>query len=324
MDNWIKILTVNPIKSLLSSRDDILTHYVERDLLDKTNDKNIYNKEIDLIIKRQQSNGSWIFRSSSVKKYPSINHNLVETFKSIRILVGKYEMDKSFDVISKCADYIFDCQTSEGDFRGILGNQYMPYYCGLFVEYLIRAGYEDDERITQAMNWLISSKQNDGGWVVPLQTVKINKLDDQTYASDPIIADKSLPFSHLATGMVLRAFAVHSGFQKCDVTIKAAELIKSRFFKSDNYNDRKSPGYWTKFQYPYWWTTLLSSLDSLYDIGFTIKDRDIEKCIEWLLINQDDSGLWTTAYDKGDKDKLELNRLWIGYNICKILKLYLN
>ena len=26
---------------------------------------------------------------------------------------------------------------------------------------------------------------------------------------------------------------------------------------------------------------------------------------------------------KGNKDKIELNRLWIGYDICRILKLYL-
>ncbi len=79
-----------------------------------------------------------------------------------------------------------------------------------------------------------------------------------------------------------------------------------------------------KFQYPYWWTTLLSSLDSLYNVGFTIKDKDIEKGIEWFLINQNESGLWKTKYDKGDKEKIELNELWIAYGICRIIKLYLN
>ena len=179
MDNWIKILSINPLKRLLSSGDDMLTFYVKRDLLNETSIKKTRQKGIDQIIKRQQSDGSWIFKSNSVKKYPSINHNLVETFKSIRILVGKYEMNRSNEVISKSADYIFSCQTKGGDIRGILGNQYMSYYCGLLVEYLIRAGYENDKRIESAMNWLVATRQNDGGWVVPLQTVKINKLDDK-------------------------------------------------------------------------------------------------------------------------------------------------
>ena len=154
MDNWIKILAVNPVKQLLSSGDDTLTYYVERDILDNKNNKTIFNKETDQIIKNQQSDGSWIFRSSSVKQYPSINHNLIETFKSIRILVGKYEMDRSSESISRCADYIFNCQTSEGDIRGILGNQYMPYYCGVLVEYLIKAGYEDDKRLHTNQLWI--------------------------------------------------------------------------------------------------------------------------------------------------------------------------
>ena len=323
MSNWIKILSINPINRLLSSEDDILNYYIKRDLLDEGNSIRKYNKEIDQIIKKQQSDGSWVFRGNSVKKYPSINHNLIETFKSIRILVGKYEMDKSYEAILKCADYIFNCQTNEGDIRGILGNQYMPYYCGLFVEYLIKAGYEDDKRIELAINWLISSRQTDGGWVIPLQTVKINKLDDKTYASDPIIADKSLPSSHLSTGMVLRAFATHSAYRTTDVAKKAGELLKSRFFKSDKYTDRKTPEYWIKFQYPYWWTTLVSSLDSLYNLGFTIEDKDIEKVIEWLLINQNENGLWNTKYDKGEKEKLDSSRLWICYDICRVLKLYL-
>jgi hypothetical protein len=173
------------------------------------------------------------------------------------------------------------------------------------------------------MNWLVATRQNDGGWVVPLQTVKINKLDDKTYADVPIINDQSLPSSHLATGMVLRAFSVHPVYKKTNITRKAGELLKSRFFKPDKYTARKAPEYWIKFQYPYWWTTLISSLDSLYNFGFTIEDKDIEKGIEWFLINQNENGLWNTQYDKGDTDRLKLNQLWICYSICKILKLYM-
>lgn len=322
MNNWVTLLSVNPLEKLLSSNDKILTSFVKRDLLDENSPVNIDNKEIQQIIKKQLPNGAWKFKSQSVSKYPSINHDLVETFKSLRILVGKYELDKSHPTISKCADYIFTCQAEEGDIRGILGNQYMPYYCGAIVELLIKAGYEKDDRVEKAIKWLISNQQNDGGWVVPLQTVKVDKLNDLTYASSPIIADKTLPSSHLATGMVIRGLAAHSVYKKKEPSKKAAKLLKSRFLQSDKYNDRKTPEYWTKFQYPYWCTTLLSSLDSLYQIGYTTKDKDVEKGLEWLLVNQHPSGFWSSQYDKGNRDKLELDKLWIGYNICKILKWY--
>lgn len=325
MSYWRKLLKVDPIQLLLSSSNETLTYYVRRDLLgikDKAAKGIFINKEIDQITKRQQPNGSWIFKSSSVKKYPSINHNLIETFKSLRILVGKYEMENSFEVISRCANYIFSCQTEEGDIRGILGNQYMPYYCGMLIEYLLKAGYKDDDRIERALKWLISSRQNDGGWVIPLQTIKIDKNDDKTYSSAPIIADKNLPSSHLSTGMVLRAFTTHPDYCKTEVIKKAGILLKSSFFKADKYNDRKSPKYWTKFQYPYWWTTLVSSLDTLHYLGFSLEDKDIKKGVDWLLSNQNDNGIWDTKYKNGATYKLDSNQLWVCYDICRVLKKY--
>jgi hypothetical protein len=40
--------------------------------------------------------------------------------------------------IAKAAEYIFSNQMYEGDIRGILGNQYMPYYHGAILELLIK------------------------------------------------------------------------------------------------------------------------------------------------------------------------------------------
>ncbi len=322
LDNWKSLLAIDPVKVLLTAKDPILTALVRRDLLDENIQLVPDNNEIKQIIKRQQPDGSWKFKSKSVALYPSINHDLVETFKSFRILVGKYEMDRSDSAVAKCAAYVFSCQTAEGDIRGILGRQYMPYYCGLLLELLIRAGYANDDRVETAMNWLAGQRQKDGGWVVPLQTVKVNKLDNATYAADPVRADENLSSSHQATGMALRAFAVHPVYKNSGVAKKAGELLKSRILKPDKYNDRKTPEYWIKFQYPYWWNTLLSSLDTLYSIGFTLKDKDIEKGIEWFLTHQDNSGLWPTKFDKGEKEKVALNKMWIAYDICRILKLY--
>ena len=322
MDTWRTIVLFDPFAKLLTSNDPLLTAFVKRDLLDEKVRIAADNEETRQLVRKQQPDGSWIFRSSSVKKYPSIKHNLVETFKSMRILVGKYEWGREQPAIARAAGYLFGCQTEEGDFRGILGNQYMPYYCGLITEYLIRAGYGDDSRIERAMQWLTGNRQTDGGWVVPLQTVKVNKTDDATYASAPIKAEVSLPSSHLATGMVLRAFAMHPAYRNSETARRAGELLKSRFFKPDKYNDRKAAEYWFKFHYPYWWTTLTSSLDSLSRIGFDRTDPDIEKALEWLLVHQDASGLWATRYDKGESDLVGLQQMWITYDICRILKMY--
>jgi hypothetical protein len=322
MVNWISFLNYDPLERLLLSGDKILIFFVKRDLLGEKNNIKIENQEISNIINSRQPDGSWIFKSSSKGKYHAINHNLVETYKSLRILVGKYELTKSNIAVSGAAEYIFKCQTDEGDIRGILGNQYMPYYCGAITGFLFKAGFKSDKRLLKAINWLIDFRQADGGWVIPLQALKVNKLKNSLYADNPLKVDKSLPSSHMATEMALRAFAYHPDYSKSPEARKAGELIKSRLFKPDKYSFRKASGYWIKFQNPFWWTTLLSSLDTLYRLGFDKNDPAIRNCLEWFIQNQEKSGLWNTGFNKGKIDKIDLNELWVGYGICKMLKMY--
>jgi hypothetical protein len=122
----------------------------------------------------------------------------------------------------------------------------------------------------------------------------------------------------MATGMVLRAFAAHPKYCHSKEARVAGEQLKSRFFKADKYNDRKPPKYWLKFQYPFWWTDLLTALDSLSLLGFSRKDTDIQKGLDWFVSNQEDDGLWPTGYNKGNRAKAK--RQWVGLAACRILK----
>jgi hypothetical protein len=76
------------------------------------------------------------------------------------------------------------------------------------MEFLIKAGYARDERIAQGFQWLLRIRQRDGGWAIPLRTVGA-KLDSFMMNGDPVQPDHSKPFSHLVTGVVVRAFAAH-------------------------------------------------------------------------------------------------------------------
>ena len=173
----------------------------------------------------------------------------------------------------------------------------MPYYMGAILSLVIKVGYGDDERTINGLNWLLSIRQQDGAWFIPLQAYKISYLNE-VGLKPPILPDRSLPSSHLATGMVLRAFAEHKDFHQCSEVLQAARWLKSRFFKSDAYNDHKGVEYWTKFQYPFWWTDLLSSLDMLQKMGFTRDDADIQKGVRWFIEKQGEDGLWKASYEK--------------------------
>jgi len=88
--------------------------------------------------------------------------------------------------------------------------------------------------------------------------------------SEILMPDYSKPSAWLVTGCVLRAFAAHPEFRKTKEAKVVGELLASRFFKRDRYSDRQAANYWIRFTYPFWFTDLLSSLDSLAHIGFSV------------------------------------------------------
>ncbi len=69
--------------------------------------------------------------------------------------------------------------------------------------------------------------------------------------------DRTKPFSHLVTGVVLRAFAAHPKYRQLDEAKAAGNLLASRFFKKDAYPDRGTAAFWTKFSFPFWFTDIL-------------------------------------------------------------------
>ena len=128
--------------------------------------------------------------------------------------------------------------------------------------------------------------------------------------------DRSRPSSHLVTGIVLRALAAHPRYRHSADTRRAAELVKSRFFRRDVYPDRAAPSNWLVFSYPFWWTDLLSALDSLARIGVRDDDPDIARGVAWFLDNQEPSGLWNTGRNR---PKGPFSDLWVGLAICRML-----
>lgn len=151
------------------------------------------------------------------------------------------------------------------------------------------AGYENDPRIIKVFDWLLKIRQDDGGWALPLRTRGHNL--EAILHKETIEPDNSKPFSHLITGIVLRAFASHHDYATSLEAKTAGELLASRFFQKDVYTDLRSPSAWLTFSYPFWNTDLISSLHVLTKLGFTNDNPNIQKVIEWLLDKQNQNGL---------------------------------
>ncbi len=221
MESWQRQLRFDPIPALLSSGNEAQQYFVRRDLLQEQVGpiSRLWQlPEAQKILKKQQPDGSWD-RSISQKKHTAINYNLIETWKHFRFLVEKYGFNREDPSTGRAAEFLFSCQTEAGDFRGFIANQYAIYYTGAIMSLLIQAGYEDDLRIEKGFQWLLSMRQNDMGWSVPIIT---HDFDGETLYrltsehAEPVEPDRSKPFSHNWTGMVLRAFAAHSRYRRSE------------------------------------------------------------------------------------------------------------
>jgi hypothetical protein len=283
------------------------------------------------ILKKQEAGGYWIYPGKGS------NYYLLETFKNLQILIYKYHFNRSHPSIEKACEYLLTYQTDEGDIRGFIGNQYAPYYTGLVAALLISAGYQEDFKIIKALDWLLSMRQDDGGWVIGspgitgnphLKSTDINYLTSDKYAPVFPPYNKSNPFSHSGTGMVIRAFASHPVYRTKQETLKAAGLLKSRFFKEDSYSSYRDADHWLRFQFPFWWNNLVAALDSLSLIGISPMDNDIKSALSWLISNQQPDGLWKISYSSIHKPavnkKTEDARLWITLAICRVFQRFSN
>jgi hypothetical protein len=330
MGNWLAHLKYDPVLPLVYSDNETIRYFTKRDLMDQDVPPIDTIRSLaspQAILKKQSPDGYW---DCPGKDH---DHRLLQTFKNLQKLVYLYGFDRSYKNISSACEYLFSYQTEEGDIRGFIGNQYAPYYTGIVTALLEKAGYQDDQLVEKALEWLLSMRQDDGGWVIGspgmvgmegLKRQDIIYLTSDKNAETKRVFSKNMPFSHSGTGMVIRAFAEHPSFRTRPETIKAARLLASHFFKEDNYNSYKSADHWIRFDYPFWWNNLLAALDSISTIGLQTNDPNIDKGLNWLINSQQQDGLWKISYSrihKAPENKQSVEkRLWISLAVCRVIK----
>jgi len=320
MNSWRNELNIDTVPVLLSLENKAIKYFTTRELLDKDVEpiQTLWKlPPAKKILKKQQYDGSWKYPGGKKHIRSQENYNQIETFRNLGELVEKYGFNKDHEAIRKAAEFLFQFQTEEGDFRGIYGYQYATTYTPAIMELLIKSGYENDPHVLKGFEWLLSIRQNDGGWAIPIRTTGKNL--DVLNSPQIIQPDKSKPFSHMVTGMVLRAFASHPQYSKSNDAKKAGELLVSRFFNSDKYPDRKNKKFWEKTSYPFWFTDIVSALDSLSFMGFTRNNSQINEALGWLKGRQTESGLFDVKIVRGgDKD----SKYWICLAVCRLFKRY--
>jgi hypothetical protein len=326
MEEWREQLSIDPLPALLSSQNEALRYFVRRDLLEDDVgrvDALWELPQVARLLRKQREDGSWKYPAGKPELRARENYDQLQTYKLLMDLVGKYGLTREHPALERAAEFLFTFQTEEGDLRGIYRDQYTPNYTAGITELLIKAGYREDARIHKVLLWLLAMRQDDGGWAVPMRTgvpKGTSTVKEAFWVDEPIQPDRSRPFSHWCTGIVLRAFVAHEGYRQRPEARTAGKLLKSRFFKPDSYPDRQAASFWEKIRYPFWWTDILSALDSLWWLGFSRDDPDIEKGLDWLRTHQEDTGLWKARYLSGGDKEIHL---WTTLHVCRVLKRYL-
>jgi hypothetical protein len=310
-------LRFDPVPWLLSSQNPAIEALVRRDFLGQVIEtRTLWGlAEPARLLRRQQRDGSW--RYPAPRPGPQ-NYDLYETLQVLGCLVTQYAFDRRHPAIEKAAAYVFSCQSRQGDYRGIYGNQTAPTYTPALMEVLILAGYADHRSIGRAFRWLLVNRQNDGGWAIAARTRDQKLVRDwqRVMSARPVAADASRPFSHLVTGMVLRAFAAHPRHRRSGAAKAAATLLKSRFFQADKYPDRRAAAYWTRFTFPFQFTDLLTSLDSLGKLGLPAVDPDVAPALAWFAERQERDGSFSLDFLRRHDPQLPF---WVGLALCRAL-----
>lgn len=171
MNSGMDELKIDPIPVLLSAGNPAIEYYTRRDLLGEEVGpvEELWQlPSVSRIFRKQEEDGYWKYPGKIREELRSMeDYNQLETYRVLGELICKYGLNRSHQQIHKSAEYFFSCQTIEGDFRGIYGNQYATTYSPAIMELLIKAGYSKDHRIKKGFQWLLSMRQEDGGWVIP-------------------------------------------------------------------------------------------------------------------------------------------------------------
>ncbi len=130
---WVSQLKYNLLLTLESSGNKAIEYFTKRDLLNETVESIEFIwglPEVKKAFRKQLQDGSWKHIGKQTVAFPSYHHSLVSTWKVFRMLVERYEVNKKLEGAKRAAEFFFSCQTSLGDIRGMIANQYATYYTG--------------------------------------------------------------------------------------------------------------------------------------------------------------------------------------------------
>jgi hypothetical protein len=223
------------------------------------------------LLAAQKHDGYWVAHDYYLPKHHG-------TFWVLGVL-GDLGMTAENEQVRRSCEFMFAHQRKHGGFcrrrripgKGIVWEtQDAPCTQARIVRFLIQFGYGDDSRTRAAVDYLLTTQRDDGMWHcnragrhgclrATLDYLRAAVLDSATIV-------------HPATA---RAAAV-----VCDLLM---EPRMGRYHVSDT---------WTVLEYPYFDYSVISALDALARLGYTLEQPKVAQALEYLLSRQWPNGTW--------------------------------
>jgi hypothetical protein len=338
LSGWRARLASDPIPRLLREGSPSVLARVRRDLIDDseapTSAEIAEYPEVKALLRKMEKDGS--FAAKAVEKALG-GPRFAGCLATLRALdrLADFGMRREGapgapSPLRKVVDALLETQGADGGIVDLSladtpkgrAKTVALHFQGWAVSALCRGGFEGDERVEKAFQYLLERRQDDGGWA--WRGVRTDSA--------------ARPSSHLVTGMVLRAFASSAQRRASREARRAAELLATRFLQPDRYEDRKAPAFWEILTEPRFYTDVLDGLDTITAIGLGKENSGVRTAEAYLRSRQASDGLWypgppskpdgmtprpasKDAKDKDkDKDKEVDAAIWLTLRVLVVLR----
>ncbi len=219
----------------------------------------------------QKRDGYWVKRDYYLPKYDG-------TFWVLSVL-GDLGLTAKNEHIERGCQFMFSFQREHGPFcrrRRVAGKGVIwdtgpgPCTHARIVRFLLQFGYRDDPRVRAAVEWMLATQRNDGMWLcrtdgrygclrATLDVLRVAVLDPETAA-------------HPAMG-------------------RAADVV-CELLMEPRMSRYHVPELWKVLEYPYLDYGVISALEALGQLGYTVEHPRIAGAMEYLLSRQLPNGAW--------------------------------
>jgi len=226
--------------------------------------------------------------------------------------------------VRRAVEYFLRFRTADGRFfwsrkevergQGEYGSWVAMFYEGCTLRALLCLGVPEDE-LAANLGRILSLQLADGSWAL------------RYCASGRPLSRKGVTDDSLDRiwGTTLALYALQSSsYCDCAAVRRGASYLLDRLFEPEM-SDKPSGVWWYySLRYPDFYASVLHSLESATQAGFTIADARLDAGVRWLLAKQSGDGLWRTSFatsrlSSGYRHIIK-NHDWITFRALGVLK----